>query len=256
MNEIYARVADLQSRNQPHALCIVVDSKGSTPRKAGSKMIVFPDGKIIGTIGGGALEMKVIKEALEAMQLGLIKMAHYSLDKDLAMQCGGDISVYIEAFGKSPELFVFGAGHIGRELGAMAVKLGFRLTFVDERPGIFEAFALHNAKFINNDCKKTAREIEVDNNTFIVICTHEHALDQAILGELAQRNPYYIGLMASKRKAITIRKNLEESGQLTAQQLENVDMPIGIPIKAETPFEIALSIAARLTDAKNNKSQN
>lgn len=255
MDEIYAKVVSLKSRNQPHALCILVESKGSTPRKPGSKMIVFPDGKIDGTIGGGALEMKVIKEAVDAIQLGSAKTVHYQLDKDLNMQCGGNIGVYIEPFGKSPELFVFGAGHIGRELGALAIKLGFRLTFVDERPEIFEALTIQNAKFINTDCKKIASEIELYSNTYIVICTHEHSLDQAILGELGQRNPYYIGLMASKRKAATIRKNLEESGQLTAQQLEKVDMPIGIPMKAETPFEIALSIAARLTDAKNSKGE-
>ncbi len=215
-------------------------------------MIVFPDGGIFGTIGGGALEMKVIKEAVDAIRHASTKTVHYQLDKDLAMQCGGDVSVYIEAFNQMPELFIFGAGHIGRELGGLALKLGFQLTFIDERPGIFEAFTLQKSRCINSDCMKTAREIEVGNNTYIVICTHEHALDQAILGELGQHNPYYIGLMASKRKAATIRKNLLDSGQLTDHQLEKVDMPIGIPMKAETPFEIALSIAARLTDMKNN----
>lgn len=249
---VFEEMAGFINDNTAFSFCVITDSQGSTPRKAGSKMIVFADGSSTGTVGGGAFEMQVQHDALEAIKTGKIVTKQYQLDCDLDMQCGGSMTVYIEPFAKRPELYIFGAGHIGRELGPLASKLGFRVTYIDERDGIFNSIKADGATCINTDVIKFAEQLLDNTKAYIVIATYEHALDEALVGILSKREFAYIGMIGSKRKVATIRKKLIENKGISENQVNNVDMPVGIPFRTETPFEIALSIAARLTDIKNS----
>jgi xanthine dehydrogenase accessory factor len=251
MRDIYQHLVELQNQNKAFALCMVTDAEGSTPRKAGAKMLVFPDASSIGTIGGGAIELNVIHDAVEALKTGKPLAKLYGLECDLSMQCGGNMSIYIEPFMKIPELYIFGAGHIGRELGPLASKLGFRFTYIDQREHIFESFNTSEVTCINGSVVAFAEKLDNNPNAFIVIATHEHALDEALASVLVQKEFAYIGMIGSKRKVAAVRKKLINDTGLSEELVNKINMPIGIPIKVETPFEIALSIAAKLADVKN-----
>src|SRR3989337_2159508 len=101
------------------AFCIIVNTKGSTPRKKGAKMIVYEDGSIKGTIGGGALEERVILDAVRVMRDGSPELTRHDLLHQHSMCCGGSVDIYIEPVEKKPDLYIFGAGHTGQALAAL-----------------------------------------------------------------------------------------------------------------------------------------
>ncbi len=235
-------------------VCIVTDTKGSTPRKAGAKMLVFEDGRIMGTVGGGSVEKQAIADALEVMKAGKPVQKFYELEEDLAMHCGGKMTIYYEPVGKELNLYIFGAGHVGREVGSYARELGFKLHFVDNRPEIFTQFNADYAQQHVGDYLELARTLEFSERDFVVITTQGHAFDEALLEILAPGKLMYLGMIGSRRKVAEARKRILDQQILTPQQLDQVDMPIGVPFRAETPREIALSIVARMIDVKNKNN--
>jgi xanthine dehydrogenase accessory factor len=251
MTDIYLKLAELKKNNVPCVLCMITGTRGSTPRKAGSKMLVMQDGSIYGTIGGGSIEMAVIKDALQCIQSGDTLHKEYLLEEELEMHCGGAVEVYFDPVLDLPRLFIFGAGHIGRVLGKFASELGFRIVFFDCRPDIYNEFRLEGSECIAGDYFKCIEEARFDTNTYIVITTHKHAFDEDILAAVARLPHAYLGMIGSKRKVAEARKRFLNEKLLTEAELDTVDMPIGIPFAVETPEEIAISILARLIDTKN-----
>lgn len=235
-------------------LCIVTESSGSTPRKSGSKMIVFENGKIEGTVGGGAVEMQARNEALQVLKTGVPKQVHYQLEKDLEMQCGGNMTIYFEPFFPSPKLFIFGAGHVGREVGFYAQTLGFDITYIDHRPDIYKEFDTGNSECLVGNYVDLAESLPLNDENYVVIATPNHSFDEDVLSTLAKSNLKYLGMMGSNRKVAEISKRLLDGNLLTKEQILKVDMPIGLPLNAETPKEIAISIVAKLTDVRNSKT--
>ncbi len=139
MKSIFQQVFELENQiKAKHALCLLVNTKGSTPRKIGTKMLVDQSGNIVGTIGGGNLEKVVIEAAKLVITKGVAQYFHYDLLNDLGMCFGGEADVYIEPISPKKKLIVFGAGHIGVVLAKFANELDFQVTLVDERNGIFE----------------------------------------------------------------------------------------------------------------------
>src|SRR5580700_5680884 len=154
--EVFAAVADALDRGEPAALVTVVATTGSTPQRVGAKMLVFGDGRIVGTIGGGCYENDAFGKAREAIRARAPQLVHYELDDDFAQEtglvCGGQMDVYIEPIEPSPELFVIGAGHVAYHLARVAHEVGFRVHVVDDRE-----------KFANTDRFPTAVEIIVEH---------------------------------------------------------------------------------------------
>jgi len=132
MGDVFQKLADIEKGGMQAALAIVIRTKGSTPRKAGAKMIVLEDGSILGTLGGGGLEKKVIEESIEAMKTGKAKLTSFTLEENLDMMCGGEIEIYIEPIIQPERLIIFGAGHITKALTPLMRSVGFRVTVVDE----------------------------------------------------------------------------------------------------------------------------
>jgi len=254
MDELLFQLGKIKEQGQPFVLCIVTQTQGSTPRKEGAKMVVFANGKTIGTVGGGSIEYQAIKDALDVLASGKPRQVFYELEGDLSMKCGGKVAIYFEPLRKSIKLFIFGAGHVGREVGSFASGLGFKVHFVDNRPAIFEEFQNDYAECITGDYLVLAGQIEFSTNDFVVITTQGHAFDEELLGLLAPKNLLYLGMIGSKRKVAEAKQRFLKSGKLTSEQLSKVDMPIGVPFQAETPREIAISIVARLIDVKNKNS--
>src|SRR5438045_1341653 len=135
--EVFAAVADALERGEPAALVTIVSTTGSTPRSLGAKMLVFGDGRIVGTIGGGCYENDAFGKAREAILSRAPQLVHYELDDDFAQEtgliCGGQMDVYIEPIEPSPELYIVGAGHVGFHLARIADEVGFRVHVADDR---------------------------------------------------------------------------------------------------------------------------
>jgi len=252
MRNILTDIKEIINSEKKAAVCIVVETKGSTPGKTGAKMVVFEDGSTEGTVGGGTLEMQVIKDALSAIKESKPVKQVYDLDKDMDMNCGGFTEVYIEPLAPHLKLYIFGAGHIGNALAGLAPDFGFTVTLFDNRELVFENSNGWNIEYIGKDYFESIKKVKFDKNTFIVIVTPKHSYDEEILSVCAKKEFAYLGMIGSKTKIAKARKRLVENNILTEKELDRIDMPIGIKFKAITPEEIALSILAKMIDVKNN----
>src|SRR5262245_44336234 len=188
--EVFTAVADALERGEPAALVTIVSTTGSTPQRVGAKMLVFSDGRTVGTIGGGCYENDAFGKAREAILDRRPLLLHYELSDDFAQEtglvCGGQMDVYIEPIEPSPELYVIGAGHVGFHLARLAHEVGFRVSVVDDRE-----------KFANRDRFPTAEAVVVDEipawiaraslpaHAYAVIVTRGHTNDLEALRALA-----------------------------------------------------------------------
>ncbi|MBU1720368.1 MAG: XdhC family protein, partial [Bacteroidetes bacterium] len=161
----------------------------------------------------------------------------------------------IEPLTAMPKLYIFGAGHVGREVARVGLLAGFRITVFDERKGIFEQFGVENCTFVNDTYAKSIDVAVFDENTYNVIVTPKHEFDEAVLELVAKKPHAYTGMMGSRSKIAIIKKNYLDRGVFTEEEMKQIDMPIGIRFEAETPFEIAVSIMAKIIDTKNRKSK-
>ncbi len=251
MKSIFQHLADIENENINAALCIVVATSGSSPRKSSSKMIVTETGEIIGTVGGGTIEKTTIEEARKVLQNKTPILLKYDLKKDLGMECGGNMEIYIEPISPKIPLYIFGAGHIGKALAKFSIDLGFDVTVIDERPDVFADYHCLNCKCINKLYNEILDDLKFDSNSFIVIVTYNHMHDFNVLKATACKPHAYLGMIGSKRKVAEVKKMLNDGKFLTPEEIEKVDMPIGIKFAAETPQEIAVSILAKLIDVRN-----
>ena len=249
MNKVYSSLAKLHETGHSAVLCIVTQSLGSTPRKAGSKMLVFNDGSIEGTVGGGKIEFFVINEAKKMMNSSKSKTIEYNLGSDLGMQCGGKMTIYFEVVNSAPRLLIFGAGHIGKVLSDMAVNYHFNISLIDNREDVFKNIR-EDVKMINESFPEAYEKMDFRENDFVVITTYKHTYDEEIAAHVLQQPHAYLGMMASKRKAALAKKKWADRG-IEEGKIAKVFSPIGVDIQCETPEEIALSIMAQLVDELN-----
>ncbi|HPK05679.1 MAG TPA: XdhC family protein [Bacteroidales bacterium] len=254
MADILFELSEIHKHGKPFVLCIVTETFGSTPRKEGARMIVFDDGSSKGTIGGGSVEFQAINDAIKILETRKPIKKKFELEDDLQMHCGGNMEIYFEPFYPDLKLYVFGAGHVGREVGKYAKDFGFQVVFVDHRKDIFKEFENSYATCIAKDYFESLNDIRFDKRDFVVITTPKHEFDENLIGVIGKESLAYLGMIGSKRKVNEARKRLLENNILTEDQLDFVDMPIGIPFNAETPAEIAISIVAKLIDTKNKLS--
>ncbi len=252
MNELYPQINQLIEQGQSAVLCTVVKASGSTPRKAGSKMLVFPNKNIEGSVGGGKIEYEVIVEAMKLMHSNKTLLKEYGLSKDLGMQCGGKMTIFLETLKPKVRLLIFGAGHIGEVLSEMAEDYGFQVLLMDNRPEIAEK----NSKVKLISFPDAWQAMDFLSSDFIVVTTYKHTYDEEIVGYVLRQPHAYIGMMASKRKAAVAREKWQEAG-VSEEAIQKVFSPIGVKISCETPKEIALSIMAQIVDEFNKwKNQN
>ena len=249
---IYSKIEDLRSVGKKAALCIVISTSGSTPRKIGAKMLVFEDATIFETIGGGSIEKDVIDHAVEVIKDGIPLIKKYKLEEDLKMKCGGSMDVYIEPLNIFKKLFIFGAGHIGKAVAKFARELEFDVTLFDSREGIFNSNEFDGYKCICNEYRKAIDDAAFDKDTFVVIVTPKHEFDETVLKKVVLKHHAYVGMIGSTRKVGIIKKNLLDEKIISQEEIEKINSPIGIPFNAETPNEIAVSIVAKLIDVRNN----
>lgn len=247
----YKNVCYAISKDKKIALCYIVATHGSTPLKAGAKMMVYEDGKIVGTIGGGALEKKVIENAIECMNKAESKLFTHELLKEHNMCCGGTVELFIECILPKKKLLIFGAGHVGKTLAKYASSFDFNVTIIDDRKDIVNDLKNRKINIFNDNPINFFKENNIDKNTFIVIATYSHDLDREILFNCLNYNYSYIGMIGSKRKALVTKSIFLKKGINIDSLPVKIDMPIGYDIGAKNPEELAIAILAKLIKIKN-----
>jgi len=249
MTSIFQAIAELEKNNEPAALCTVISSQGSTPRHVGSRMLVYPDGKFIGTVGGGDLEHRVLDEAWIAISEGKARILKYSMVDPARGDpgvCGGTVEVFVEPILPPALIVVIGAGHVGKAVVHLAKWLGFRVAVSDDRAEFCNPEAVPGAdSYFPVPMDRLAESLNVTRRTYFVITSRGSNVDAAGLPALLETNPGYIGVIGSKRRWATTVKALMEKG-VAEEKIAKVHSPIGLELQAETPEEIAVSIMAEI----------
>lgn len=251
MEFIYNKITEILQKNQRAALCTIVSTKGSAPLHAGSKMIVFETGQIIGTVGGGRLEYAAIQHALDVMAEGKGALIHHDLIRDHQMCCGGQVDIYIEPIMKNKKLFMFGGGHVGKAVAKHSLDLDMDIFVVDDRDEICNDWNFTGFHKIIGNYNEILPDLPFDSSSFIVIATYDHDTDREILKYCIKKPHAYLGMIGSKSKVEKTRTIFLKAGFCTEEELSAVDMPIGLDIHADTADEIAISIVAKLIKEKN-----
>jgi len=251
---IYNRLHIAQQQSIPTALCTIIESQGSTPRKPGTKMLVYANGEIYGSIGGGKFEHHVIQDALEILTTNICKVFNYAMKKEEGMSCGGTAKVFIEPLIGMSKLYIFGGGHIGKILSELTIKLGFNVFVIDDRAEIIEKFENNEVKVICKPHNEAINDLVFDANTFISIATHNHMYDKEIVANCAKQQCAYLGMLGSKNKISNIKNEFLKSNTLSQKEMDKIDWPMGVKIACNTPGEIAVSILAKLVDVRTKLS--
>lgn len=246
---IYHKIVELEANRDPYVLCTVVNSQGSTPRGAGSKMIVLENGEIIDTIGGGEMEGRVITAALQALKDGKTRLLSYSFtdpERGDPGVCGGQVEVYVEPNLPTPTLVVVGVGHVGQAVAHLGAWLGFHVVASDDRPEFSSPeSAPEAAAYHAGPLSELPEFMPIKPWTYIVLTTRGVNVDVEGLPALLETPAGYIGVIGSRRRWTVARTKLLEMG-VPAEQLERIRSPIGLELNAETPEEIAVSILAEI----------
>lgn len=246
MNNWIELLGNLKKEKIPVALVTVTKVLGSAPCKVASKMIVTQTKDIYGTIGGGKLEFNVIDEAVSAIVEKKIKQLSFTLGPKFEQCCGGKVELIIEPMNQSPELYLFGAGHIGMELCQILKDTPFEITLMDVRKNWKEQIKIDSCiNFCDVDFDLYKNTIQWGPNCYIAIMTHDHKLDFEITALALASETKYIGLIGSKTKKNKFN-NLLKNELKFESGISPVHCPIGLNIGGGTPKEIAISIAAEL----------
>jgi xanthine dehydrogenase accessory factor len=257
--EVLTALVRALEKGEEAALVTIVSAQGSTPQRVGAKMLVFADGRTVGTIGGGCYENDALWKAKEALQTRKSQLVRYDLTDDFVEEsgliCGGQMQVYIEPIEPAPHLYIVGAGHVAQHLARVAKPVGFRTHVLDDRE-----------KFANRERFPDADEITVDSipewlhradvpaNAYVVVVTRGHRHDLDALRALAARDLRYLGLIGSTAKVKRIYDALVAEA-MPLECLWRVHAPIGLDIGAVTPEEIAVSILAELIAVRRGKME-
>jgi xanthine dehydrogenase accessory factor len=256
MEDIFETLASLKKIGKQAAISIIIRTEGSTPRKAGAKMIIFKDGKTVGTLGGGDLENKVIQEAIEAMEQGKPRITSSTLDMEkgkLDMMCGGTVEVYIEPLLPPERLIIFGAGHITRALAPMMQKIGFLVSVLDDSPDFLQKEYFPDIEDVHiEDMETFAGSLSSDSRAYVVVLSRGFSRDKTVLNQLLKKEFRYIGMIESQKKIESMIRELQKEG-IPKEAFSVLKSPVGLDIGAETPEEIAISIVGEIIALKKGK---
>ncbi len=251
MMTLYQAIVELEQKNDTGAICTIIRSQGSTPRHVTSKMLVYPDGHITGTVGGGEVENRVIKEALQAMQDRSPRLLAYNManpERGDPGVCGGQVEIYVEPLIPKPVLVVVGAGHVGKAVVHLAKWLGFIVAVTDDRPDFCNPQAVPDAdQYYPVPLEQLTSQMKITPWTYIVLTTRGIDVDIHGLPSILSSSAAYVGVIGSKRRWATTSKKLLDNG-VTQDLIDRVHSPIGLEIHAETPEEIAVSIMAEIIE--------
>ncbi len=248
--DIYEQIVQLRREGRRGAVATITNVRGSIPSFQTAKMLVRDDGSIAGTIGGGCVEAEVWQAAREVMEQEKPRSLTFNLNNnpkyDTGLVCGGTLEIFIEPVLPPALLYIFGAGHVAYNLYKVATIAGFEVVVIDDRESYANRERFPEAReVIADDFDTVTARIAVPESSYIVIVTRGHRDDMRILRWAINANARYLGMIGSKRKTISIYKELEKEG-VPAEKFANVHAPVGLEIGAVTPEEIAVAIVAEM----------
>lgn len=262
MQKVYEKIAELINKKQEFVVATVVNAESSTSGKIGFKMIVLPDGSIIGTVGGGTLEQDVINEAKKMFTTHKNTFKTYILkegDKSsLGMVCGGMVQVYMEYVGQKPQLVIFGAGHIGKKLhDILSLDDTFELLVCDDRKEFANQKNFPNASVFSEEFSECVSKMPLRKGAYIVMVTAGGKKDPFILKALYDKKLEYsyIGMIGSTNRRNKSFAKAKELG-VSESFLKNIFAPIGLAINGETPFEVAIAIIGEIIAYRKDALKN
>jgi xanthine dehydrogenase accessory factor len=255
--ELVTAIDEAMAHGEPVALVTIVSAHGSTPQRVGAKMLVYADGRTLGTIGGGCYESDAFGKAREVLRTHRPRMVRYELTDDFAAEtgliCGGQMEVFIEAIEPPPQLVILGAGHVGLQLGRLAPALGFRVHVVDDREKFANRERFPHAEQVHvEDIPEWIERTPLPASAYVCVLTRGHRQDYDAVRALAGRELRFVGLIGSRAKVARLVDRALEEG-LPAEWLRSLHAPIGLDIGAITPEEIAVSILAELVAIRRGK---
>jgi xanthine dehydrogenase accessory factor len=254
--DVFDELVRLRRDGVPCALATVVRTAGSTPRKSAARMVVLADGSVVGTIGGGRVEKEVIDATVALLAEGPAarpKLLRYHLTHELAMCCGGEMEVFVEPLVPEPPLVVCGGGHVAKALVPLARSVGFAPIVVEdlEELGTRERFP-DAVEIVDSFDLRDWKGVPLDERTYAIVVTRDHAQDQALLEALIDKDLAYLGMIGSKRKVEMFKQRLQAKG-VDASRFTRLHAPIGLDIGAQTPEEIAVAIVAQLIQVRASR---
>ncbi len=246
--EIIEKARKNQQKGNTFALVTLIDTAASSPRHVGAQMIVYEDGEIEGTIGGGTLEATIIEQAVDALETGESCKVEHTLEPDeLGMYCGGWAEFFIDVYQRDFHLVQFGAGHVGEAVGQIAEIIGRSYTVVDDREEYADPAKFPSAEqVICADFEDVVEQINVDDNTFLSIVTRGHAADEIVLKQALETSACYIGMIGSATKVKRLCDEIEEETGNNPLDDERFFSPIGLGLGTSSPGDIAVSLWAEI----------
>jgi xanthine dehydrogenase accessory factor len=238
-----ALLALLQS-GRDGSLATVIKTTGSTPQTAGARLLLDAAGHSVGTVGGGALEQRVIDALREVNRRGEPTLLSFDLARDLGMCCGGSMELFLEPIRATPRLVIFGAGHVALPTAALAASVGYQVVVVDERDELNTPERFPRCQRELSDVSSALRALDPGERDWLLIVTHDHQLDAEALRLALGSSARYIGLVGSRRKVYRLlQRVVAREGTV---DLRRVYAPVGLDLGAVSPEEIAVSIVAEL----------
>ena len=257
MSDILTELLEARRTGRPCAVATVAATKGSVPRHPGAKMIVYADGSISGTVGGGKFESLVIAEALDCLARQETLLKTWPLREDqpesFGAICGGEVTVLIEPQLPAHCLLIVGGGHCAQAIAKLAAECGFHVTALEDREDILDQCEAAHRRLTDPAPTHIASRAW-DKNDALVIVSRHYDIDRAALAAALQKGGMgYIGMIGSRRKVLQVYDQLKADG-ITAEQLATVYAPLGLDIGSDSPAEIAVSVLAEILMVLRGKS--
>lgn len=258
--DVYEELVRLRRLGQKCALATIVQVRGSIPSYESAKLLVREDGSILGTVGGGCVEAEVWNAAREAIETEKPKRLSFNLGQDVAYEngliCGGQLDIFVEPVLPQPRAFIFGAGHISKSLSKIAGMAGFATVIVDDRESFANRERFPEADEIHaGEYETIFPKLAINETSYIIIVTRGHRDDMRVLRWAVTTPARYVSMIGSKRKVISVIKELEKEG-VPRQAFERIYAPMGFEIGAITPEEIAVSVVAEMIAVRRNAGSN
>lgn len=235
MSKAIQAITQALANNEGASLATIIETKGASPAKVGAQIALLKNGTTVGTVGGGKLESSILEDAKKSLSGPTTGLYHYKLAEEgkdsIGTLCGGEVTVFVQAYFPSPQLVIVGGGHIGRPLKVMAEAAGFQAIVVDVEPGLATMPALKAAS--------------LNDQSYVVLITTDHISDEAAMRIALQSPAPYIGMIGSLAKCRTIFGHLKADG-ISAADLDRVYAPIGLDLGCNAPQEIAVGILAEV----------
>jgi len=251
MLDIFEEIARMRAAGERGALATVISTRGSTPGKETMRLLVRASGTFVGTVGGGCVEADVVDAALQVLEQDVPKRLTFRLTEaetgTSGLLCGGELEVFIEPI-TTPGLYLFGAGHVSRDLCDIATRAGFRVTVVDDREAFANAERFPTARQViaTSTFEEAFARIAPGQSSYCVVVTRGHAMDLECTDFALHTSAPYVGLIGSKVKVRAVLGRLRDAGRLDGVDLGRLHAPIGLDLGGGTHGEIAVAVVAEL----------